>query len=63
MQRMAGGRFGPLPLPPPTPPSPLPLPLPLPPTPSQCTTVYAKEQFYLFYIIYDVLCSESTFYT
>ena len=61
MQRMGGGRFGPLRLPPPTPPSP---PTPSsPPTPWQCTTVYAKEQFHLFYIIYDVLYSESTFYT
>ena len=32
-----------------------------PPTPSQCTIVYAKKQFNLFYITYDVLYSESTF--
>ena len=53
MQRMGGGRFGPLPLPP---------SLPSPQTPSQCTTVYAKEQFHLLYIIhvYDVLYSGST---
>ena len=51
MQGMGGGRFGPLPLPPPPPPT----------TPSQCTIVYAKKQFHLFYITYDVLYSESTF--
>ena len=32
-----------------------------PPTPSQCTIVYAKKQFHLFYITYDVLYLESTF--
>ena len=48
MQGMEGVKFAPLPLPPPT-------------TPSQCTIVYAKEQFHLFYITYDVLYSESSF--
>ena len=38
-----------------------PPPPPPPTTPSQCTIVYAKKQFHLFYITYDVLYLESTF--